>query len=419
MPIDRIPNSELVSEDDMAEIFPQDYREKPPENEKLRSLAELTKDVDAHGKALTGRTPERIEMDTGIPKEVIFPKDARILYVGDPWQRMGKELNKSHGENLTIIDYEYGEVAKFINNDEWFRESIKSKGEWSSERIDELLKDLDSDELEEERIWLKEFKNLLENAIDLSNDAESDEDYRKSAESWKKARKYIEDSYEQEITSEEQKESEPGDPQFAQDEAYDPLSAFRTEAWYTCVYGERGFRDIPDWNNIIKPKVDRLEKSLEGMPLAEKRREINNYTRGWIEEIRLEKKPENTNVVESLFPELPFADESFDRFVASWSISAHMFSELTGDEFGVYWDEIYRVLENGGEAYIFPLNYYYEVDNILLDSLEEAAKKHPDLKYGFFDYEGTPLELTELYGDEYTLVLHKGDYKQFDYSAWD
>ncbi|MBD3366264.1 hypothetical protein GF360_02880 [candidate division WWE3 bacterium] len=414
MTINRLPNSEHLTDDVLEEIF----EPKPPETakdqpNKFQEVTDLVYETDPLGKALTGRTPERLEEETGIPTEIMFPKDAKILYVGDPWQRMGRELDESHGSNLTLIDYEYGEVASFVRDDESFRESIARKGNYLAEQLEAMVaEEVLAEYNEEDAEWLKHFNELVQEANKLSEDADSDEDYARASEAWGKAREYIEETHKADVEDKEQQEAEPGDTPTDEDYEDDELAYFRTSAWYDCVYGERGFKDIPDWNNIIKPKVEALEQELSNLPEQERERRVANETRSWIEEIRLQKRTEKSNVVEAVFPQLPFKDEAFDRLVASWSISAHVFAELDEEGFEVFWDETHRVLADQGEAYIFPLNYYYYVDETLINSLEQMKEKHPDMDYAILNNEGTPISYEEAssygYGDEYTLVLHKG-----------
>lgn len=150
--------------------------------------------------------------------------------------------------------------------------------------------------------------------------------------------------------------------------------------WYRCVSGERGFRDIADWHNIVIPKMDdALEKikKEKNKDLTEEEFEnfVEEYGRKFIDEIRLKKRTDLAEVLQARFPELPFKDKSFDRFVASWSISAHIFSRLNKEEFNYCWKELARVLAKDGEAYIFPLNYYFDDKNDMLESLKEASGK--------------------------------------------
>ena len=103
-----------------------------------QALADKVLAIDPYYKSLTGRTVERLAAETGIPAEELFPPDARILYVGDPWQRMGVEIDDP---NLTLIDYEFGETASFIDNEEQFRETLESKGTNLTITLQELLED--------------------------------------------------------------------------------------------------------------------------------------------------------------------------------------------------------------------------------------------------------------------------------------
>lgn len=87
-------------------------------------------EIDPRLKALTGRTPEIIEEETGLPPEELFPEDKDILYVGDPWQKMGLERDNRR----MIIDCEFGEMASFVDDRTEFEEEIQPLAE---KRIDD------------------------------------------------------------------------------------------------------------------------------------------------------------------------------------------------------------------------------------------------------------------------------------------
>ncbi len=360
-------------------------------------ITDLVYQTDPGAKSLTGRTPERIEQETGIPKERMFPENAKILYVGDPWQRMGKAIDNP---NLTIIDYEFGDIASFVTDNEGFRFSIGRRVEYLLSYIGSFK---ESENLRPSQLaWLNEFEFLVQNAKLLSDSAKTLEDYPKAAESWCKAKDFIEDQYKKDLEIiDETKTGDPGDSIGE----YDAFSAFRKEAWYLCIYGERGFRDLPDFYNIIVPKISEKKNKLQKEGLGEKEieRKIFKSMKGWIEEIRLKKIPEHANVVEAVFPALPFKNESFDRFVASWSVSAHTFSVLDKQGFEKYWTEIYRVLNNQGEAFIFPLHYTYVDKESFETSLNEFASQNK-LEWTYFDWQG---EETSDFDSAETLWLKK------------
>jgi hypothetical protein len=369
-------------------------------------------DIDSAQKRLTGRTPEKIEEETGISKDLIFPPDKKILYVGDPWQRMGREIND---DRLTIIDYEYGEVASFVEDDEAFRENINVAGKNLLQRMENLKGWIENND---DKKWLESFYLLIKKACNFSekinfydkNNSKSAEEYKKAAKNWESAKNFIEEKYAQDkIIKDGENKGEAGDY-----ENNDAFSEFRREVWYDCVYGERGFKDIPDWHNIVLSKLEKIIKEKEekiGKKLDDEERNeiINKHKKRFIEEIRLKKRTDKANVVQGMFPDLPFKDGSFDRFVASWSISAHIFEEMNKEEFKHCWKEITRVLSKKGEAYIFPLGYYFDNEDNMIESLEEFEKNRK-ICWKLYNYNGEEIENIEDDIDAaYTLWLGKNN----------
>ena len=385
--------------EEIADISANRKKKEDKGDSQLAEITELVYQTDPGNKALTGRTPERILEETGIPKEQMFPENAKILYVGDPWQRMGKSLDNP---DLTIIDYEFGDVASFITDNETFRYSITLKSEHLLLEILRLKLKADKQLDQPQTVWLNQFEQLINMAQTLSDTVKSLDDYKKVAQAWQEAREFIESQYKKDMENiDETKSGDPG----SQIDEYDAFSIFRKEAWYTCIYGERGFKDIPDFYNLIMPKINGKKSRLlqAGISEEEVEKEIAKSLKGWIEEIRLKKIPQHANVVEAVFPALPFKANSFDRFVASWSISAHTFSELDKSGFAKYWEEIQRVLKRGGEAYIFPLSYSNVDEQAFEDSLKEFAGQN-SLEWKYLDHHG---QAVPDFWSAYTLCLKK------------
>jgi len=199
-------------------------------------IVELINNFDGPEKALTGRTPERISEETGIEKDLIFPADKTILYVGDPWQRMGREINC---EKLTIIDYQFGEVASFITDNKGFLDEIEYEGEKLLSRVKEFEEELTGDDQE----WIMKFRDLVEKADGLTrkasiyeDDLENEKVYQEAVEAWKEAKEAIETKYaNDEAIADEEAKGEAGD--CTDDE--DSFAELRKQSWYKCVLGER------------------------------------------------------------------------------------------------------------------------------------------------------------------------------------
>ena len=161
--------------------------------------------------------------------------------------------------------------------------------------------------------------------------------------------------------------------------------------WYTALRAEKGFEDVPDfykhiwfplWLEIQEEEIKAGEKYSD----EERMEQIKKRIRPYADNIRLKKKTKESNVIQAVFPELPFKDNSHDRIVASWSLSTHVFDKLSEEEFETCWDEIMRVLKKDGEAYIFPLYYRgFQDKTTMIDSLNEYLKSHPDFEYKLLD----------------------------------
>ncbi|MFW5703779.1 MAG: hypothetical protein ACOCXQ_03005 [Patescibacteria group bacterium] len=138
--------------------------------------------IDSKGKALTGRTPERIHRETGISSEVMFPDNKQILYIGDPWQRMGKEIDT---EQMTIIDYEYGEVASFEKDRSSFFRTISNRVKMLEGEIQYFL-DTNAGTSDQDRDWLLRLYSLVKKAAHLDTNPETIplEQYPTIAKEW-------------------------------------------------------------------------------------------------------------------------------------------------------------------------------------------------------------------------------------------
>jgi len=114
---------------------------------------------------------------------------------------------------------------------------------------------------------------------------------------------------------------------------------------------------------------------------------------------RLESAHETGGVVAGLAPEIPFADESLDLLVDSWGPGLYLDRYEEGSELEIYLNNISRSLKNGGEAHIYPIDFYDEVLESNKIKNEKAEKEYekilentPNVKYEFFkkDDKGLP-----------------------------
>lgn len=95
----------------------------------------------------------------------MFPPDKKILYVGDPRQRMRQEIDNN---NPTITDYEFGKTDSFITDEEHFRNSTNWQGRHLQQETDRIL--MSEDLSPDDRHWTEELKKLIEKAKEESGD---------------------------------------------------------------------------------------------------------------------------------------------------------------------------------------------------------------------------------------------------------
>lgn len=381
----------------------EDYLGIGEDDEIKEGVRELIWNKDYQECSLTGRTPEIIAEEDGLEPEQLFPKDKKILYVGDPWQRMGRTLDN---ENMFVIDYIFGEAKEFVDDKErfikWLTGELSSDKESVAERIrrqieEKLTKNIRS----ESKKRLADFKEMIDKAAKASREAltkDNFEGYEEAAQAWEQAVRFLNEWRKYDLDNQID----------AKKQGYEDISGFRKATWYNCIQAARGFRDIPDWHNIVLPKLEIKRKELEEVNKNDDyiEQEVKKLERSLIDSLRLRKKTEKAHIIQAMFPELPFKGKSFDRFVASWSISVHVFPELNEKEFEIYWQEIARVLNKDGEAYIFPMRCWGPIDDYaFFDSLENTAEKYR-FKWELWDKDRQPTGRIE---DASTLYIKKVD----------
>lgn len=330
--------------------------------------------------SLTAREPENIAKDLELSVEELFPKDGKVVYIGDPWQAMAKY------PNVVTVDYKFGDVALFSPHPQFIvrkdNQYVKGMVRLVDEYIgDQVAKDRYVDpemtrvsNLESLAGYSQMYESLLEfrKRVSAANEhagrVERYADAKKLKDEWSEIRSDVETIIKR-LREEGNTEDES-----AKDKALTMLGDFRF-VWYKAVEIERHLKDLVDWNMDVVPKIKLEEERLkqEGHSQDEIKDLLANFVKSEIEEIRLKKKHEQGKVVVAVFPELPFVDESFDRFIASWSISTESLPNATEEDYKAYWQEIERVLKVGGKAYIYPLTWgSYNPDKIL-DSISRYS----------------------------------------------
>ena len=79
-----------------------------------------------------------------------------------------------------------------------------------------------------------------------------------------------------------------------------------------------------------------------------------------INEERASQAKKTENVVSGLAPEIPFASESLDMLIDLWGPGLYLKRYSEGSQLEEYLQNIVRVLKKGGQARIYPIDYYNE-----------------------------------------------------------
>lgn len=304
----------------------------------LEALSKATFEIDGSEKKLTGRKPEVYALESDVPLSELFPPNKSVLNIGDPWQVIDFE-------GVTTIEYESGEEAEFIHDSEDFLQKMPDSFQSLFNQINE---DVDYAKLRSQLSLLQDKFNTT----DVS-------DYDEYGDQIIALCKLLPKQYIQKAE---------------RDFYYRNINI-----WHALQRLGRGFKDV--WLNkcIIDPAVEkeRVLRIKEGGLLTEE--EETNFRQRLIEEHRFVRKTKRTELIKGVFPDVPCEDKSFDRLVASSSISRHMFPVMTEADFMIYFDEIDRLLKKDGVCYIWPiiLHTSYDEDN-LINSLRRYLSEGGD-----------------------------------------
>ncbi len=290
------------------------------------ALIEFARPIDEHDKALTGRRMEHYQDESGVTKEELFPEEGHILNIGDPWQKLDRK-------GITTLEYETGDEASFITDEETFFHVLPSIYEVILDEIT-YLSSIDP-EIAHSLSW--KVKALQEFSLQVSL-----EDYPKQA------------SLAQEIVKEIGSLSP---------KVYDRYP----NAWYSAIHIARGYNDLFLEKKVIQPTLQKEIIARKGLTNDE----IKDIRRQIIERYRGGKRYHDAELVKGAFPHTDFDDHSFERITASWSISAHMFGVMDAGHFATIWNEVDRLLKRDGMAYFWPPNYHCVDPSELLKSLHE------------------------------------------------
>lgn len=330
-----------------------------------RMKAEVVSDllsIDQEGKALTGRKIDQYEDESGIAEDELFPENARILNIGDPWQVLDKE-------GMVNLEYEAGEEADFVLDQEVFQDSILPE----LDRMERLIEEIQSgdDAFGSELKWrVNAVKERLSEGVNI-------EDYPKESAVMYDVTRLISTRH-----------------------GNDDGHGASRELWYAAMRLARGLEDVYYAETVIKPAVERAVIEERGLSKEDEAVLIRQL----IEEFRGRKKYKHAELVKGAFPDTSFEDDSFDRVTASWSVSAHMFGVMDEKQFAVVWKELDRILKRDGAAYIWPLDYQSGSGGEMAKSLIDYIDSGGNAGFITWDSDGPYVEWIEDVEEEEVLA---------------
>ncbi|MBI2550933.1 class I SAM-dependent methyltransferase [Candidatus Uhrbacteria bacterium] len=302
--------------------------------------------IDAEQKVLTGRHALDYAEESGVPYTVLFPEGAEILNIGDPWQTLDLP-------GVTTIDYEYGEEAEFVTDPVAFLVSAPEQLALAATTLSQWAREQGENQRGTEGRFIAQELRRLGAAMP---EARSLGSFPAFGDRLLAAAKRI--------SAFELREKQDGKRWASVPLAEDK----RKQAWIKIDRLGRGFHDAHLTLTVIEPAIRQAALERHGLTKPQE----DQLRRELIEAHRFHRKTEHADIRKGTFPDVPLPDHSFDRLVASWSISAHLFPELKPQQFAHYWEEIHRLLKKDGVAVIWPI--YRGNEEALAKSLKEYAR---------------------------------------------
>jgi len=304
-----------------------------------QEIATLIRNYDVPEKALTGRQPYMYESHSGISHSELFPQGGSVLNIGDPYQKVDLP-------GVTILEYESGEEARFTgdyikgwNNlpgtiDKFTGEVLSLYQRICQEHNEPVSAEVTN--IEDDLIvitgLLADIRDIEQSTEKYQLMGEASEIIRTVADAIAKLTKEIPNG---------------NDSRF--------YSSDIIKAWYRCQGFALLIQDLVLWEESIRPELLQESIRLGGVSDTQE----SEIIRRIVARERFIKKTQHAEVIKGAWPEVEFNDQQFDRIIASWSITAHIFRVMKPHHFVFFFDEMSRILKPDGVAYLWPMDHWY------------------------------------------------------------
>ncbi len=315
----------------------------------LEDIVRKVHEVDASQKALTGRKPEQYSQESGLKLAELFPEDGDILNIGDPWQALDLP-------GVVSVDYESGEEAEFIRDADEFVDNKDRYTSYAKSFLESVCRDLiriNPSAAERLDTLQKEFAQVC--TLPEESDAKKYDGVGDGIMAF--AKNFT--ATVNEIIEEQKAGGE-------------YIGNNVREFWYVLQILGSNFKDVYLWKEVIESGLRQAVIERKGLTSDEE----NKLVWQIVHQHRFVRRMKHADYIQGTFPVVPFTDHSFDRIVASWSISTHMFPVMDRAEFDAYWEEIDRLLKKDGVAYMWPI--YRDNEFTLTRSLQAYFDKGGD-----------------------------------------
>lgn len=131
------------------------------------------------------------------------------------------------------------------------------------------------------------------------------------------------------------------------------------------------FPEFGLYKNVLKFYLERGSDVIDALDPAIYAEIKNKEIKLMEKEFKARVMPKRAHILKGMFPftDKIFEDNKFDRILASWSISTHMFHNMDYKDLVNTWKEMDRILKRGGKVIMFPVKFGFDMEKEIRETL--------------------------------------------------